>query len=333
MNIQQKPIETIFKNYPFKEAGTLPVYEAGMGPEIDPYYLPEPRLLADVVTLMTIPHAKVIGLKGESGTGKTDFISFIASHLNMPLHVVNVTRGLRTDHIMGENELVNDNGVTVTQFLEAIVVKAYRDGGILNWDEIDKLNDELSAALLPIFDKKPWKISTGEVIYPHPNLFIFTTSNTIGEGLSTRYITSVQLDSALRRRITWVKMDYPTAQVEMSVIQKQFPELPVNIINDIVNVANRMRDALLGVERDGNIAQPVGEPFDMRASIKWASFILGFKNSKTLQQTFSLAYLDGVDASDHAALMAIFDGILDDKADKTLSQLNATPSRRRKTVA
>lgn len=153
-------------------------------------------------------------------------------------------------------------------------------------------------------------------------------ANTIGDGLSKRYVTSHQLDSELRSRISWTGVQYPTADIEIDILRRQFSAIPLSLVSDMVKIGNALRDALLGVDRLDNADDPIGEPFSTRTLVKWASRIVGYKNSKTLLETFQKAYLNGVQHDEHEIIIGIVQRVLTtQRMNQSLNDICNTASR------
>jgi len=324
MKTIQTPISDLFPGMPFVETDiACTVFEDNHDVvPANPFYVPQVEVLEELLVMLSLPAYGAIGLVGETGTGKTEMVTYIAHHLKMPLAVLQITGSMRPEQMEGGLELKVEQGCTVSTFVEQHVVEVYRNGGMILLDEIDKANPELSASLHPLMDMKPWTLSNGTVVNPHPHTRVLTTSNTVGDGLSARYTSSQQLDSALRSRIAFVYLNYPTEEVEIAILTNQFPEIPVHLASDLVRVGNAFRDALLGQDRRNTSQDPIGEPFSTRTLVKWAAFVVGFKTSRTLRQTLHQAYLNGCSFDDHDALHLILDHLLADNADKSLGELN-----------
>ena len=322
-------LNSIFPDIDFKEPDVfIPVFNTNKPVPLNKFYVPQPDLLEDLLIDSTLSGDGAMGLVGETGTGKTEMVWFLAHYLRMPLATVQIHSAMRPEQIEGGMELRVNNGCSVSEYVEQAVVELYRNGGIIFIDEIDKASPELQASLHALIDNKPWTLSNGTVVYPHPLSRVFVAANTIGDGFSTRYITSQQLDSALRSRISWHRVDYPTADVELLILRKRVPGIPLSLASDMVKIANVLRDALLGVDRRESSHDPLGEPFSTRTLVKWGDRIVGYKHSKTLLETFHIAYLNGVSDKDHQSIIGMVQRVLTgDQMDKTLNALTQACAR------
>lgn len=305
------PMKTLFPDLAFSDGDTaVSVGNDDAVVPLNPFYVPQRDVLEELLIELSLDADGAIGLVGETGTGKTEMVRFLAHNLRRSLATVQIHNALRPEQIEGGMELRVEDGCSVSRFVEQAVVNVYRDGGFIFLDEIDKASPELSASLHALIDNKPWTLSNGTVVTPHPETRVIVAANTIGDGLSKRYVTSQQLDSALRSRISWTRVQYPTADIEIDILRRQFSAIPLSLVSDMVKVGNALRDALLGVDRLDNADDPIGEPFSTRTLVKWASRIVGYKNSKTLLETFQKAYLNGVQHDEHEIIIGIAQRVL-----------------------
>ena len=331
MNTQSTliPMKTLYPDLAFSDGDTkVSVGNADVVVPLNPLYVPQRDVLEELLIELSLDADGAIGLVGKTGTGKTEMVKYLSHYLRQPLATVQIHSALRPEQIEGGMELRVKDGCSVSEYVEQAVVECYRNGGIIFFDEIDKASPELSASLHAVIDNKPWTLSNGTVVNPHPDTRVIVAANTIGDGSSSRYITSQQLDSAIRSRISWTRLHYPSAEVEIDIIRKQFSVIPISLASDLVKVANALRDALLGVDRLDNATDPVGEPFSTRTLVKWCSRIVGYKKSKTLLQTFYKAFLNGVSMEEHEIIIGMLQRHLtEDKMNSTLAEISQKGTR------
>ena len=317
------PISTVFPKINFN-VNDIEVKVGTNAPSVplNPFYVQQADVLEDLLVELSLPADGALGLVGETGTGKTEMVRYLSHYLRQRLATVQIHCALRPEQIEGGMELRVKDGCSVSEYVEQAVVDCYRNGGIIFFDEIDKASPELSASLHAVIDNKPWTLSNGTVVTPHPDTRVIVAANTIGDGASNRYITSQQLDSAIRSRISWTRLHYPTADVEIDIIRNQFSQIPLSLASEMVKLANALRDALLGVDRLDNAQDPVGEPFSTRTLVKWCSRVVGYRKSKTLLQAFYKAFLNGVSSDDHEIIIGIVQRVLtEEKMNSTLEAI------------
>ncbi|WP_270825665.1 AAA family ATPase [Aeromonas sp. QDB68] len=261
-------------------------------------------------------------LRGETGTGKTEFVMFLAARLNIPLARVECHASMLPEVVDGGVKLIpNPQGEgVITRYVLSDVMRLYRDGGWILLDEVDKVSDELSARLHAITDGKPVTIpETGEVIYKHPNTKVFGTSNTIGDGTSVRYLSSRPLDAAFRARWAGMEIKYLTAGEEMKMLEAAYPQLSKNFLTTMVQVANELRDAALGPNRDGDIDRPMDSIYSMRTQRNLLDAAITFGANTPFIEAVNFAYRDMLSNPDKEVFDAISQRILGN--DLTQSQI------------
>lgn len=290
----------------------------------NPDYIPDEGIFGTVFAWQQAPRQpRPLGLVGETGTGKTEMALYLADRLNLPLRVVKVTPGLTAAMLEGGYELVTDNGQVVSRRVYGAAVKAYRDGGILLLDEVDKCSDDLATALHLLVEGKPWSLESfgGEVVMKHPQCYIITTSNTTGEGGHIRYTSSRKMDAALRSRIGWLQTAYPPKEHEVRILSKKYPKLPTGLVMDLVETANDCRDLVLGPNRDGHIDDPIGGVFSTRVLVDWGFYIMAFGLKKPLRASLDFVFSGSLDEADGEPVKAALQRRWADKLDLPLGDL------------
>jgi len=262
----------------------------------NPDYIPEENMLRRILAWYFFPSMKPFGLKGESGTGKTEMALYLADKLNTPFYKVKVTKALMPEDLEGGKDLVATDKGVVSKISLGLAAKAYHKGGILVVDEIDKCNDALSAALHEFLDSKTWPIEQFSLMLnKHPELKIICTGNSFGEGGHERYHTSVRMDQALRSRIGWKVATFPTQERELAIMDKKFPKFPHAMKVDMVRLANAFRDALLGPDRDGKVDNPINAVFSTRTIVDWGCSTMCFGKKAIWREALDYAFQGSID--------------------------------------
>ncbi|HHQ4645868.1 TPA: AAA family ATPase [Aeromonas veronii] len=245
-------------------------------------------------------------LQGETGTGKTEFVSFLASRLGMPLARVECHCSMTPDVLDGGFRLVAEGNGVVTRYILSDVMRIYRDGGWILLDEVDKVSDEVSSRLHALADGKPVTIpETGEVINKHPNTKVWGTSNTVGDGTSMRYVTSRSLDAAFRARWAAIQIKYLSPSDELAMLSKLYPKFGKGFLTAMVKLANECRDAALGPNRDGKVDNPMFAIYATRTQRNILDAALAFGANGELITAMNFAFRDMCTEVDRE----IFDGL------------------------
>lgn len=288
----------------------------------NPDYIPEETTLRRTIAWFFTPGMKPMGFHGETGTGKTELSLFIADRLNEPLYIVKVHPGLMPEDLEGNKDLTATSSGVITKHSLGLAAKAYRNGGILLLDEVDKCNAALGCSLHGIVDSKPWPIEQfSMVINKHPYFRCMATANTMGEGGHERYHTSQRMDQALRSRFGWRKTQFPDRTREMAILDKKFPKLPHGMKKKMVEVANAFRDALLGPDRDGKIDNPINCVFSTRTIVDWGVTTMSFGKNATWRESLDFAFEGSIDPEHYDSAMDIIQRVLGDTIDKTVQEV------------
>ena len=170
-----------------------------------------------------------IYITGLSGNGKTFMIEQACAALKREMVRVNVTKRTDETDLIGSYELIDGNTVR----REGPVITAMRRGAVLLLDEVDLGTEDL-LCLQPILEGKPYfDKKTGEVVHPAAGFNVIATANTKGKGSDDgRFIgTNVLNEAFLERFAVTVEQDYPPANTERKILEKNFAEL--NIQDDV----------------------------------------------------------------------------------------------------
>ena len=297
----------------------------------NPFYLPDPDLLKLCLAIVfTKEKVLPLGLHGETGTGKTEMIMFIADKLNQPLLIQKFSKYMTSDQIEGDRELRNDNGVTVTTESLSPLARAAEEGMWVICDEIDKMNEDVSASLHLILEYKPWNLNVFKrCIVPHGNFKIFATANTMGEGDHPRYTSSNQLDAAVRGRIGWQMVDFPRESHELNIMLKKFPKFSSKLSGEMVKTANKFRDALLGPNRDGNTAEPINCVFSTRTLSNWGTSMNVYGDNRLMIDALKYAFWGSVDADSRAVSLDIIHAVWGGNENLTIGEVKDSYSSKK----
>lgn len=288
----------------------------------NPDYIPDEMLLRRTLAWYYFPGMKPLGLHGETGTGKTELPLYICDRLNKPLYIVGVNTALMPEDLGGCKDLIATDAGVITKNNLGLAAKAYRNGGMLLLDEVDKMNAALGCSIHGLLDSKPWSVEQfGVVINKHPYFRCMATANTMGEGGHERYHTSQRMDQALRSRFGWKKTQFPDAVHELKILEKKFPMLPYGMKKEMVSLANAMRDALLGKDRQGNIDNPINAVFSTRTLVDWGKATLCFGKTALWRESLDYAFEGSIDPEHLDSVNDIIHQKLHGLIDKPVSEV------------
>lgn len=201
-------------------------------PGCSPRYHLQSRYTKAVVEC--IKHRKDVLCYGPAGTGKTSGIKQIAGELGIP--VVQYTCGEDTTlwDLFGSDELVQQNGATVTSFREKAIAVACAEAKKIKGDKQTKcilILDELDTCTPGLISHLNQLICEHEIeferkLFDASNVMIYATANTSGTGDSTgKYSGTRCINAALRDRFMPIHLGYMTQAEECALLEDCFPEL------------------------------------------------------------------------------------------------------------
>lgn len=181
-----------------------------------------------------IKHRKDVLCYGPAGTGKTSGIKQIAGELGIP--VVQYTCGEDTTlwDLFGSDELVRQDGVTVTHFREKAVAVACAEAKKIKEDKQTKcilILDELDTCTPGLVSHLNQLICEHEIefegkMFDASNVLIYATANTAGTGDSSgKYSGARCINAALRDRFMPIRLGYMSQAEECDLLEACFPEL------------------------------------------------------------------------------------------------------------
>lgn len=169
-------------------------------------------------------------ITGHKGNGKTQMVEQACAELKRAFLRFNFTKETDESDIIGRQRLVtvtdkNGNGSTVSEFEEAPILFALRNGLVVLIDEFDAADTNKIMCMQSILEGKGVLVkATGEWVKPAPGFQIFLSGNTKGRGSeSGEYIGTQIMNGALLDRIAGtIYQDYPPREVEATILENYF---------------------------------------------------------------------------------------------------------------
>lgn len=175
---------------------------------------------------------------GETGSGKTSFIRYLAHQTNNSFRRMNLNGQTTTDELVGHYTV--DDKEKGMRWIKGVLYEAMEQGHWLLLDELNAGLPEVLFALQSVLDDDHFLIAyehEKEVIRPHANFRLFATMNP-----SLEYAGTKDLNKALLSRFPIVmKTTYPDAKREIKIVQAHVPELDEKDIHLMVRVAEDIR--------------------------------------------------------------------------------------------
>ena len=180
-------------------------------PEVDENYIMRPEAIDPL--LYALLANKRIWFYGHTGTGKSSLVDQAAARIMYPVIRINFDSEISRMDLIGREVLREENGVTVSKFVDGILPTAMQQPCILALDEIDFVRSDVSYVLQRLLEDDGELIITedgGRRITPHPMFRIVATANTQGSGDETGHYNGARVQSAafLDRFTVWSEAQY-----------------------------------------------------------------------------------------------------------------------------
>lgn len=153
-------------------------------------------------------------LMGESGTGKTSAIRYLASETKNGLRRVNLNGGTTADELVGRL-LINDKG---TYWVDGVLTEAMRRGEWIVLDEINAALPEVLFVLQSVLDDDGYLVlsekNDKEIVHKHKNFRLFATCN------PPEYAGTKEMNKALLSRFAiCINAEFPPTDKELEIIE------------------------------------------------------------------------------------------------------------------
>ncbi len=228
-------------------------------PEADEHYQFNVETLLPY--LSTLIAGKNAWLYGHTGTGKTTLAQQVCAKLGWPMRRVNFDGDISRLDLVGQTKLDNDDGTTVSKYVDGILPQAMNSPTILLLDELDVGRPDVLYALQNALDQGQLTITDdgGRRIKAHPFFRAVAACNTQGQGDDSGLYqgTRVLSRALLNRFHNFIPIDYMRREDEMSVLISKVPALKgYGIADKLMQYVHEHRVAFTSVE--------VTEPISLR---------------------------------------------------------------------
>jgi gas vesicle protein GvpN len=212
-------------------------------------------------------------LIGDTGTGKTSFIRFLANKTNNGFRRLNLNGSTTADELVGH--YVVDDKAKGMRWVDGVLLEAMKNGYWLLLDELNAGLPEVLFVLQSVLDDDKFLVVAeheGEIVHPHADFRVFATMNPSLEYAGTR-----DLNKALLSRFPIViQTHYPDAIHEVEIIKSHVPKITDKDVNLMVRVAEDLRK--------GKKENTISFICSTRELINWAKLVstVGLVNAATL---------------------------------------------------
>jgi nitric oxide reductase NorQ protein len=176
---------------------------------------------------------------GPKGTGKTTLVRKFASHYSKELFSVNFSLRTRESHLVGTNTI--DNGEI--SFVEGILVRSMRSGGLLYLDELNAAEADVLLRLDEALDDRRQivlKEAEGQIINADTNWSVVATINPLS------HVGTKELPPQLLSRFpVRLRLEYPPEDVELDIVKRHvdLPNSDLDAVRNAIRLAKNLREA------------------------------------------------------------------------------------------
>jgi nitric oxide reductase NorQ protein len=198
--------------------------------DADFFYLPQDNEIQ--IFEHAFNHQLPILIKGPTGCGKTQFISFMANKLSLPLFTVACHDDLTASDLVGRHLL--EGGKTYWQ--DGPLTKAVRAGGICYLDEIVEARKDTTVILHPLSDdRRILPIDrTGELLHAPKDFMLVVSYNPGYQNLLKG------MKPSTKQRFISLRFDYPNEDIEIDIVCKQ-ANIDKQMATRLVEMAQMLR--------------------------------------------------------------------------------------------
>lgn len=140
-----------------------------------------------------------VWLPGPAGSGKTTAAKNVSKALNIPFHH---NGAIDTEYkLLGYSD-ANGN------FHDTPFYRAYKDGGVYLFDEVDASSPQSLVALNAALENGSCVFGNGECVERHKDCIIIAAANTYGSGATHEYVGRNKLDAATVDRFVMLAWEY-----------------------------------------------------------------------------------------------------------------------------
>jgi nitric oxide reductase NorQ protein len=176
---------------------------------------------------------------GPKGTGKTSLVRKFAEDMEKNIFSVNFSLRTRESHLIGTKTIENGD----IKFIEGVLIKSMREGGILYLDELNAAEPDMLLRLDEVLDERRQLIlkeAEGQIIHAHNEWFVIATINPLS------HVGTKELPPQLLSRFpVRIGMDYPPEDIELEIIKhhSQVNNDNIILIQRAIKLAKGLREA------------------------------------------------------------------------------------------
>lgn len=235
-------------------------------------YVFRKETVRDLLAFFLRPHGDALWLTGPTGSGKTSAVLETAARLNWPVCQVTCHGSMEFSELRGQFVISSkkEGEQPSMQYRYGALTQAMKIGAILLINEVDLMDPAELAGLNDVLEGRPLVISENgnEIIKPHTNFRVVVTANSAGSGDASGLYQGIQTQNlAAMDRYRVIHIDYPTKDVELSILEASAPSLGKQVHELMIKLANSIRTAFRG--SDG-MPGSISVTMSTRTLVRWA---------------------------------------------------------------
>lgn len=266
-------------------------------PAIDTAYQLNPQ--ASLAILAGFAFNRRVLLQGMHGTGKSTHIEQIAARLNWPCMRINLDGQISRMDLIGKDVISLEESKQITQFQEGLIPWSLQRPVALILDEYDAGQPDVMFAIQRMLEREGrlTLLDQNRVIEPNLAFRIFATSNTVGLGNWNGLYQGTQLlnHGQMDRWDIVAALNYLEPKEEAAIVAAKIPELPTELIDSMVALANLTRQSF----ESGDLSTLMST----RTLITWGE---NWKIFKDLKLAFDLAFLNKCESEEKILVAEYF---------------------------
>jgi len=253
-------------------------------PEADPHFVFDGNNL--LAFLRALIQNKATWLHGMPGTGKSSFVKEVAARMGWPLNCVNMDANIERPEFVGNRDIKNDGGVSITEFTRGILPNVMEQPGFFMMDEADYVRPDIAYVMQRVLEGNGLALMEegGVIVQPHEYWRPVATANTVGQGdeLGCYPGSRAQSQAYLDRWRRWITFSYLKPAREAKLICDKYPDLDVAMAEKLTAWGKEMRTAF----ENGEL---IGLPTSPRTLFSIAEDIIDFSQTMDMDKAISLA--------------------------------------------
>jgi cobaltochelatase CobS subunit len=247
-------------------------------------------------------------LQGHTGTGKTTLIEQVCHRLNWPFVRINFDSEITRYDILGKMDLVEENGVTITKWVDGLIPQAMSGPYVCCFDELDFVRPDIAYTMQSILEGGKLRIleDAGREVVPHQMFRMVATGNTVGQGDEHGLYNGARPQSMafLNRFPCWIHVEYLNKEEREELVSNLVPSLTYKYKVPLLKYVSLHLTAFENAE----VIQPIS-PRTFISIAEKTMFYVTCKHEKPLYKAVYDTVICASNLSDRTVLLGLLDRV------------------------